>query len=253
MSMLCTEPEHRPATGPAVVVSPHGPVPALEAERVTRAVDTAARRFGITGRVRVRITALDVADGPLLIQINLDASGRAVRTQTVTAGHHNILAAIVRLDQQINAARTPWRPRRWPDPARPPLSTPGPGRIVRHKPVHLHGITPEQAAHELDLSDYDAHMFLDSDTGEDAIVYRAGPSGLKIARQVCGRPPACVSEGGPFTMNPRPVAEIGAAEAHSRICDYGLPFVFFTDPDTGRGQLLYRRYDNDLTLLTPAA
>jgi hypothetical protein len=34
--------------------------------------------------------------------------------------------------------------------------------------------------------------------------------------------------------------------------DGWLPFVFYTDQDTGRGSLLYRRYDGGLGLVTAA-
>jgi hypothetical protein len=37
--------------------------------------------------------------------------------------------------------------------------------------------------------DYDVHLFTDAATGEDAVVYRAGPSGLRLARSAaCIRP-----------------------------------------------------------------
>jgi hypothetical protein len=36
-----------------------------------------------------------------------------------------------------------------------------------------------------------------------------------------------------------------------RLCDDAVPFVFFTDKATGRGRLLYCRYDANLGLITP--
>lgn len=38
-----------------------------------------------------------------------------------------------------------------------------------------------------------------------------------------------------------------------RLCDHALPFLFHTDPGTGRGALLYRRYDGEIGLLSVAA
>jgi hypothetical protein len=35
------------------------------------------------------------------------------------------------------------------------------------------------------------------------------------------------------------------------LCRSGLPFLFCTDPDSGRGGLLYRRHDGDLALVAP--
>lgn len=41
----------------------------------------------------------------------------------------------------------------------------------------------------LNAMDYDVHLFTDAATGEDAVVYRAGPSGLRLARSAaCIRP-----------------------------------------------------------------
>lgn len=35
----------------------------------------------------------------------------------------------------------------------------------------------------------------------------------------------------------------------ARLCENGLPFLFHTDPGTGRAALLYRRYDGEIELL----
>ncbi|QOW36272.1 hypothetical protein [Nocardia seriolae] len=51
---------------------------------------------------------------------------------------------------------------------------------------------------------------------------------------------------------PGPAPVLSAAEAQSRLCERGLPFVFFTDSSGGRGHLLYRRYGNELALVGPA-
>ncbi|MGO8965653.1 hypothetical protein [Mycobacterium sp.] len=37
--------------------------------------------------------------------------------------------------------------------------------------------------------DHDLHLFTDASTGVDAVVYRGRPSGLRLARQRCMRPP----------------------------------------------------------------
>ncbi|MFI8458033.1 sigma 54 modulation/S30EA ribosomal C-terminal domain-containing protein [Kitasatospora sp. NPDC085464] len=46
--------------------------------------------------------------------------------------------------------------------------------------------------------------------------------------------------------------ELTVAEAVSRLDLTGLPFVFFTDTATGRGNVLYHRYDGHYGLITPA-
>jgi hypothetical protein len=105
--------------------------------------------------------------------------------------------------------------------------------------------------------DYDVHLFTDAETGEDAVVYRAGPSGLRLARQRRMLPPGwswsppTASPPVPLIVNSRPTPTLWKAAAVGRVCEYGLRFLFFTDPASGRGQLLYPRYDGDLALITP--
>lgn len=88
------------------------------------------------------------------------------------------------------------------------------------------------------------------------MVYRAGPSGLRLARQhhvfpqdghvVAPQPPPV-----PLIVNSRPTPVLTEAAAVDRAREHGLPFLFFTDQATGRGQLLYSRYDGNLGLITP--
>ncbi|MEV7189390.1 sigma 54 modulation/S30EA ribosomal C-terminal domain-containing protein [Kitasatospora sp. NPDC093102] len=42
------------------------------------------------------------------------------------------------------------------------------------------------------------------------------------------------------------------AQARVRLDLSGLPFVFYTDAATGRGNVLYHRYDGHYGLITPA-
>ncbi|MEV3965993.1 sigma 54 modulation/S30EA ribosomal C-terminal domain-containing protein [Nocardia sp. NPDC050193] len=118
----------------------------------------------------------------------------------------------------------------------------GPGELVRRKPVPVVGCHPSAAAAVMDAMDYDAHLSVDTDTGEDAIVYRAGPSGLRLARHHSVHPPR-PAPGGPwaFTVNPRPAPPLTEAGAAARLCEHGLPFLFYTHPRTGRGLCSIRR------------
>lgn len=249
--MLRTSQEWSSTSFPDVVVFAGGRVPALEGERFAGAVARLLARLHIPGGARLRITGRDGGSGPLLIQVNLHLDGTPVRVQTPTHGRGDALPVVVRLERQITALRAPWRPRSWPDPARPALDRPGPGELVRRKRVEPVTGRPPAAAAVLDAMDYDVHLFTDADTGEDAVVYRAGPSGVRLARQYSVHPPAGAGGPGPFTINPRPAPALGESRAVARLCEHGLPFLFYTDPGSGRGQLVYRRYDGGLTLVTP--
>ena len=131
---------------------------------------------------------------------------------------------------------------------------PGRGRIARLKTFPLQVGTPWQASAVLTAMDYDVHLYTDAETGEDAIVYRAGPTGLRLARQHSMHPPSTPASAPtpvipPVTVNPRRVLTLTAAEAADRLASGWLPFVFYTDRDSRRGNLLYRRYDGDLGLI----
>lgn len=251
--MLRTSQAWSASSFPDVVVCAGGRVPLLEVERFAGAVGRLLERLHVGGGARLRITGSTCHDGPLLIQVNLRVGDTPARVQTMTHGRGDALPVVMRLERQITALRASWAPRTWPDPERRVLDVPGPGELARRKPVRLITRQPLAAAAVMDAMDYDVHMFTDTDTGEEAVVYRAGPSGLRLARQHSVRPPVSVPGGpGPFTINPRPAPALTETEAAARVCEYGLPFLFHTDPNSGRGRLLYRRYDAGLALLTPA-
>ncbi|MGW4351917.1 sigma 54 modulation/S30EA ribosomal C-terminal domain-containing protein [Nocardia sp. NPDC004582] len=236
---------------PEVVVVARGRVPVLEGERYAGAVGRQLRRMRVEDGARLRISGPNCDIGPFLAQVNLTVGATPVRIQTLTHGAGDALPVVVRLERRILALRTAWQPRPWPEPDRRPLDAPGPGFVARRKSVVVRTLSSSHAAMVMDRMDYDAHLFTDLDTGEDAVVYRAGPSGLRLARQRSVHPPRADGEAAAaFVVNPRPAPVLTEADAVRRVCESGLPFLFSVDPATGRGRLLYRRYDGDLGLIT---
>jgi hypothetical protein len=53
-------------------------------------------------------------------------------------------------------------------------------------------------------------------------------------------------------VSPVPAPCLAVSEAIERLELAGQPFVFFIDPDTERGTVLYHRYDGHYGLITPA-
>lgn len=98
--------------------------------------------------------------------------------------------------------------------------------------------------------DYDAHLFTDAETSEDAVIYRAGQTGLRLARQRSMRPPS-TPVNLPLTVNPRKTPTLTLPQAADRLAEGWLPFAFYTDHDSRRGNLLYRRYDGNLGPISP--
>jgi hypothetical protein len=54
------------------------------------------------------------------------------------------------------------------------------------------------------------------------------------------------------TVNPRRTPRLSAVEAAERLAEGWLPFLFYTDAATGRGGLVYRRYDGGTGLISAA-
>ncbi len=194
----------------------------------------------------------------MVVQVNLRVRDAPARVMAVTAGTGDLTPALARLDRQIVSLSAPWRPRPWPDLTRRIL-TAGPDTVVaRRKAVLPQRLTPMQAAEVMDAMDYDAHLFTDDETGEDAVVYRAGPSGLRLARQHQVFPPGWSLSSKlsgppvPLVVNPRRAPVLTEAAAVRGMREHRSRLLFFTDPASGRGQLLYPRYDGNLGMITPA-
>ncbi|MFI1918540.1 hypothetical protein [Nocardia sp. NPDC020380] len=223
---------------PDFVVVTRGPVPPAEVTRVVRGLGRVLRRHGVEGPVRVRLHWPDRQgdeDESTLVQVTIRALGKALRVQVAGPGRFAATFALERLDLRLGCPPDELS-RPWPDPARPGLAlVTRPRPIVRRKDCRLQVAAPAAAARVLDAMDYDAHLFIDADTGSDAVVCWTGPLGVRTLRQHRDTVPALLDD-----------------EAAARLCTGGLPYLFYTDPDTRRGRLLYRRFDSDLALVTAA-
>ncbi|WP_067529189.1 sigma 54 modulation/S30EA ribosomal C-terminal domain-containing protein [Nocardia uniformis] len=220
---------------PDFVVATHGPAPTTEVTRVVRGLGRILRRHGVEGAVRARLDWSE-SDTPTLVQIAIRPVGRSYRVQVAGPGRFAVTFALERLDLRLGCAPEE-ASRPWPDPARPTLAmVSAPRPIVRHKDRRLQVTSAAQAARILDAMDYDAHLFTDADTGTDAVVCWTGPLGVRILHQ-----------------HDVFVPMLSDDEAAARLCVGGLSYLFFTHPETRRGQLLYRRFDGDLGLVRQAA
>ena len=242
---------------PDVNVMCDGPATGAQAEHVAAEVGAVLASHEITGGARVRLKTGTCGRGPMVMQVNLSVGEFPARVAAVTAGIDDLAPALERLDRQIRRMLVTWRPRPWPDPSRRILTVDPDAVIVRRKSVVLQRATPLQAVAVMDRMDYDAHMFTDAETGEDAVVYRAGPSGLRLARQRHVFPPGWAWSSGasgpqvPLIVNSRATPTLTEPDAVRRACDHSLRLLFYTDPATGRGRLLYPRHDGNLGLLVP--
>ncbi|MDH4278712.1 MAG: HPF/RaiA family ribosome-associated protein, partial [Acidimicrobiia bacterium] len=235
--------------------------------RIDHLIDTVGRpvRF-----VRVKLTVVDnpAAERPAMAEVVLDLDRTIVRAHAEAPTFTEAVDRVVdRLQGRIRHDRSRRRARqrgrevangsRWATlPIGPPEPEPrpaGPDRpeIVRHRSFAPDDLTIDEAAWDLDMLDYDFLLFVEAESGSDAVLTTDEEGSLVIQfRQPVDLDPAdCVidvltAEGPPPSLRP--------SEAIEFLETMRNRFVFFVDPESGRGNVVYRRHDGHYGLITPA-
>jgi len=217
-------------------------------------------------RVRLTRETNPAFDRPVRAQANLVFKGRVVRAVVAgRSGREAVDLLYDRLRGRLVRSDPDWESRRgsrpsteaneWrhiSEPTGRPSHFPRPveeREVIRHKSFAPRRISPDEAAFEMDQLDYDFHLFTDEETARDAIVYRSGPTGYRMARVSTGPAPSGQT---PITLSPHPAAKLSFDDARQRLELSGLPFVFFVDQDTELACVLYIRYDGHYGLITPS-
>lgn len=252
---------------------------ALQVETVTRgavpedAMDLAVLRVRaelraapepvLFAKVKLAVGADPPAGQPAVVQASVDLNGRWVRAQ---AAAETIRAAIELMCQKLKVrleraaeqdaavgwaeAGGPGRRPYWrlPQPRRSP-ETPS---VIRHKSYDLSRLTLDEAIADLEMLDYEFHLFTERATNIDSVVY-VTDDGYRVA-QVEPRPDLLELEpvGSAVTVSEVRVPRLELDEAKARLEALGRPFIFFVNSQTGRGNLIYHRYDGHYGLITPA-
>jgi hypothetical protein len=218
-------------------------------------------------RVKLTMSADPAAQRRAIAQVSIDLNGRLMRAQA-TGGTMGAAVehACARLKIQIeraarnweavrggrpSSAASEWRHQSPPAPRLPYFPRPAGDRaIVRHKSYTLGRQTAEEGAAEAALLDYDFHLFTEKSTGQDCVVYRT-TDGYRLA---LAEP--LTSQLGPvdpsITVSKMPAPQLSVTQAVTRLEAVGQSFLFFVNAETGRGNLLYHRYDGHYGLITPA-
>ncbi len=93
-------------------------------------------------------------------------------------------------------------------------------------------------------------LFRNRETGDDNVVARSGGSEYELFE------PSATSSRTDTAATIRASTDrpptIAVEDAVGLLDAGDLPFVFFVDPDTRRGQVLYRRYDGHYGLVSPS-
>lgn len=217
---------------------------------------------------RVRLTR-QPPPRSVLAQGNLDVNGRPIRAQVSAAGpreavdrlESRLRAQLARLDKGWEVHRPHalehlpghWRHDSPPDHRPPYFRRPAEERrIVRHKSFTLATNTIDEAAEDMVLLDHDFHLFTETGTRQDSVLYRAGATGYRLAVATSAPPTGLSPHRLPVTLSAQPAPLLSTAEAVERLGLTGLPFLFFLDAERGRGAVLYHRYDGHYGLILPA-
>lgn len=228
-----------------------------------------AHRPVLSARVRVTRHGDPAVPHPVVAQGNLDVNGRLVRAQAEGGSAREAIDRLeARLRHQLERVAPHWEARRGRMPSTEPHEwrhqseparrrrwyprTPEEREIVRHKSFTLQRCTVDDAAHDMGMLGYDFHLFTESGTGQDAVLYRAGETGYRLALITPPGPHELATFQLPLTISTQSAPELTTDEAVARLNLLDLPFLFFLDADRGRGAMLYRRYDGHYGLITPA-
>jgi len=239
----------------------------LAVDRVAALLELASEPV-LFARVKLTMIADPAVRCPAIAQLSLDLNGRPLRAQAAGRTMREAVEhASDRLRIQLTRAARNWEairggrpvpgPGEWrhqsvPAPRLPFYPRPAEERaVVRRKSYALARETPKEAAAEAELMDYDFHLFTEQASGQDSVICRtAGGYLLRLA----GPLGDCLGPIDPtITVSEAPAPRLPLSGATSWLEATGQPFLFFTDPETGRGNVLYHRYDGHYGLIAPSA
>lgn len=239
------------------------PLLASHAEQRLRATLHATDEPVRSARIRLVRYCGSQATRSIVAQANLVLCDRSVRAQVVDTGAIEAIAALLdrlhrhlrevaryRRDPQIRHSGPPRRYGR--ESGRQPGTFPSPyQQISRRKAVLLTHRDVDEAAFDMDIMDYDFHLFVESGTGEDSVLYRVTPTGYRLT-QLNRSPHALAGHKLAISIDEHPAPRWDVGEALRRLSGSRRPFLFFQDSALGRGAVLYRRYDGHFGLIVPA-
>jgi len=221
----------------------------------------------LLARVKLTMSADPAVERPAIAQMSVDLNGRLVRAQaTGETMREAVEHACDRLRTRLQRAARNWEAFRggrpvpgsgeWRHQSQPTRLLPyfprpaGERAIVRHKSYALTRQTPDEAVADAELMDYDFYLFTEESTGEDCVIYRtAGGYRLALAHPRSRRlGPVDPS----ITVSKMPAPRLPVTEAATRLEAMGQPFLFFVNAATGRGNVIYHRYNGHYGLITPA-
>ena len=252
-----------------VRVETHGRVPNGSAELAEAKVGSLLRAAAepvLSARVTLAVAADPAVARPAVAQATIDMNGRVLRAQ---AAGQTMRAAIEQMADRLRvrlgrAARNwaalrgtiPWPARRMAAPGHPGPPAPVLPQARRpaggHQPRQLRGPAGDpgrgdRRAGPAGLRLPPVHRAVDR-AGQRDLPDRGGYR-LAMAHPKPGRLGPLP---GSVTVSQLSAPRLSVREAAERLDAAGQPFTFFTDADTGRGCVVYHRYDGHYGLLVPS-
>ncbi len=218
--------------------------------------------------VRVKLScAPDPAlERPALAEVSIDIDGDLVRAH-VTAGRLEEAVGLLqrRLRDQLEhraqhrsalhrstgmSSTGEWRHGDWshkrPEVFERPLEE---RQLIRRKSFAIDEMTPDEAAFDMDQLDHDFYLFRDLATGDDALLERDG-RGYRLTR-LHPNDLATNSLAIELTVDRTIPPTLTVDEAIEALDAARQRLEFFVDATTGRGTVVYRRYDGHNGLISP--
>lgn len=238
------------------------------AEAKVRKVIAMTRDPVLHARVKLAVAADPAVVRPASAQATLDVNGQLVRAHVAagTTGEavdlleqrlRDLLehrAEHVRARRRLVAAPEPgqWRHGQSPTERPPWYDRPVDEReVVRRKTFSLGEVTLDEAVFDLEMLGHDFHLFRELDTGQDAVLRHRSAGGYSLQR-IDASAQAPVTVLAEVTLEPRGAPTLNLDDARDALEVTGERFMFFRDPETGRGNILYQRYDGHYGLITPS-
>jgi ribosomal subunit interface protein len=123
--------------------------------------------------------------------------------------------------------------------------------VVRHKTFALAPMMCDEAAFDLDMLGHDFYLFTEIESGADAVIFHAESDGHLELMRAGGLADAPRQLATDVVVSRHTPPELALDEAEERLDTSREAFVFFISTDTGRGNVVYRRYDGHYGLITP--
>lgn len=217
-------------------------------------------------RLRLSLSPDPAVERPAVAQVNVDVNGEPVRagvsardvTEAADLLAERLRRVLVRRHDRRDERHVglPPEPGRWghgrrPSRPRSHIARPPEEREVVPRQTFAVGlITPDEAAFDLEMFDHDFILFTDLASGEDCVLSTGKGEGYVLWRLHAPAPqPPVIAQ--PLTIVDGPAPVLALADAIERLNAGKEPFVFFEDAGTGRGRVLYRRFDGHYGLITP--